>query len=611
MSVNQGLVSSAASDGLRKELLAKIAALGERPFLHEVVQSPWQSIVDVEGLHRSVKEKIVQVVKGCKAGGLPQCLTVVAPPGHGKTHLLGWARQHLDEQTDVLFVYVPPYTSDSGPLENYLLGATIDALRRHGSFRQSSHFEERVREFLVRVYDRKVRHRKNWRHLGLRYGLVRWLWPSWQRLGERSPDDQRVMLQRALERRRFLEMAYAKFCEDNPPDPGGPYPDWDGFVAACLLACGDTSQRWFADRWFRAEEMPPEVRDPYHLDRPCEGEKKIRDVLFTLNRLLGQAFCLAFDQLEDMYNVFLKRGTLQNDLQDMARLISRLASLRGFCLFFMFQLSIWSRFSSSTPEAAPKHLVDRMVEGYGPQVLNELDDAGAKELVRQRMDRYVWKELPDSSAPQGEPFFPFREDDIPPLRQQAGGGFREFLQLVRTAYRQRLEGINSKPIQLPPIVLTRVEPSVIAVHDLRPVVIYGEHLPPDAKVCFGAEEGTQVQVRSDEGRIEVVPPKSPVGLVEVRVVAHDGRDGKIAFRFIERTEPPHPYAEHLDRAKFEAKRDALRLSRARVAALIGSNYGYIWRFEKGLIKKPPDEVFDKLARLYETPLADFMKGPPT
>ena len=42
--------------------------------------------------------------------------------------------------------------------------------------------------------------------------------------------------------------------EQHPIGADGVRPDWDTFVAACLLTCGDTRQRWHADRWFRADE---------------------------------------------------------------------------------------------------------------------------------------------------------------------------------------------------------------------------------------------------------------------------------------------------------------------------------------------------------------------
>jgi hypothetical protein len=405
----------------RKELLGVIAKFGDRPFQHEIVQSPWEPVVDVEGLHRPVKDTILRVLKTCGEPDTTRCLTVTGPSGYGKTHLLGWAREQLDLHDTGVFVYIPPYLADSGVVENFILQAVIDSLR-HSSPRQCALFGGKVREFLVEVYDRKVRHRKNWRHLGLRYGLLRWLWPSWQLIGDRSVEDQLLMLQQALSQRGFLEMAFAKFKERYPFHPPGSKPDFDGFVAACLLACGDALQSDIAERWLGNKEL----RDPRLFDQPCHGQEKIRNILFTLNRLIAKPFFLAFDQMDDMYAVFSSRGTKVEDFKQLGRFLASLSYVSGICQVFMFQTSVWSSFITSVD----KHLLDRMTATYGTQDLPHLDNDTAKALVRRRMQQFVWKELSDQGPPANEPYFPFKEEEIPPLRQQSQGKLRDFLQEV-------------------------------------------------------------------------------------------------------------------------------------------------------------------------------------
>src|SRR5207249_6433123 len=85
------------------------------------------------------------------------------------------------------------------------------------------------------------------------------------RIASRGLQDQLACLQKAFTRRAFLERAFAKFTQQHPAGSDGEQIDWDTFVAACLLTCGDTRQRWHADRWFRADRIPPDVLEPFHL----------------------------------------------------------------------------------------------------------------------------------------------------------------------------------------------------------------------------------------------------------------------------------------------------------------------------------------------------------
>lgn len=573
----------------RKQLIETIAPLGDLPFQHEIVQSPWQPVVDVEGLHQGVKGKIRQVLKTCGEPEVARCLTVTAPSGYGKTHLLGWTRQYLDEQGGGVFIYVPPYKPDSPVVETFILRAVLDSLR-HSSPRQTELFRDRVRKFLVdEVYDRKVQRRKNWRHLGLKYGLIRWLWPSWQKVGNRTPEDQLLMLQKALPQRRFLEMAFAKFTALHPFDPTSARPDWDGFVAACLLACGDVSSCHDAERWLAGKE--PVAGQPF--DEPCQGHEKVRNILFTLNRLVGVPFCLAFDQMDDMYVVFSSRGTKLEDFKKLGLFLTNLSYLPNLCQLFMFQTSVWMSFVSSVPQQA----LARMTATHGAQDLAPLDDATAKALVRRRMDHFVWTKSVDQGPPDGEPLFPFREDYIPSLRQQADGRLREFLQLVRAAYCERLT------IQ-PPIVLTQIDPPQLFSNDPKPVTITAVNIPATVAVLFGEQKAVQVQCHPEQGRIEALPPKGLTGSVEVHVVAPDGRDAVIALHFL--TDPvPRPYAKSLDRQKIRAKRLELKHTQAQVAAAIGYSTSYVGQLENAK-NNPPDEVFDKIAAFFGAPLEDFL-----
>src|SRR5258708_18501590 len=104
--LNLELVSLATAEKLRERL----RALPARPFHQQVVQSPWSVVYDADLLYQEVKGHVARVVDGCGQKDAVRCLTVTAPPGYGKTHLLAWNRQRLEHNQSAVFVYVPPYS---------------------------------------------------------------------------------------------------------------------------------------------------------------------------------------------------------------------------------------------------------------------------------------------------------------------------------------------------------------------------------------------------------------------------------------------------------------------------------------------------------------------
>src|SRR5260370_1193943 len=146
--LNLQLASQNPADGLRQRL----RELGAWPFHQQVVQSPWSVVYDADLLYEQVKGLLKRVVDGCGQRDAVRCLTVIAPPGYGKTHLLAWNRQRLEHRQSAIFVYVPPYFPDSGPFENHVLRAALDALCLHSHW-QKERLNERVLSFLVDAYD--------------------------------------------------------------------------------------------------------------------------------------------------------------------------------------------------------------------------------------------------------------------------------------------------------------------------------------------------------------------------------------------------------------------------------------------------------------------------
>jgi hypothetical protein len=592
-----------------ESLLERVAFLGARPFHQQVVQSPWSTVIDAPSLHREVKERIHCLINTCEKAEATRCLTLVGNSGYGKTHLLAWMRNLLDERGDAVFVYVSPYgaagQANLSP-EQHVMGATLDALWLR-SRRQQTCFEQAVRSFLVSCYDRIVDSGQGIKEV-LRAGSF------WSRLFRRSrlrierfgPQDQLAALQRAFGRRRFFERAFKEFNQQHPIGADGVLPDWDTFVAACLLTCGDTRQRWHADRWFRAYPIPPDVFEPFHLDQPCQGTEKIRNGLFTLQRLMGRSFCLAFDQIEDTYLTLSKPGAFEavRFSQLLGILLRNLTVMPGVCLLFACQQSVWQDFAHS----APPMLIDRMVEGYGAQVLRPLDEANSQELIRERMRASVWSQLVDGGPPADEPYFPFTIEEIRQMRIDTGGELRNFLQRAQQEFERRLAS-PPKPPQHLMMRLTTLEPREVMSHEPTAVLIQGENFPAEVRVLFAGQPAPMQPVcRPGVGQIDVTTPTGLVDDVEVRVEAMDDPNNAacLILRFVER-EVPRPYCRHVDRGRLKARREELKLKQKEVAQQVGSLQPHISRLETGKWADAPDELFVRLAERYGVPLSHFLK----
>jgi hypothetical protein len=589
-------------------LLERVAFLGARPLASQVVQSPWNTVVDAPSLHREVKDCIRTLVAGCGQPEAIRCLTVAAPAGYGKTHLLAWTRQLLDERNDSVFVYVSPYnpgTPGGVTLEQHVMRAVVDALWSR-SRRQQAGFEQGVRTLLVGGYDHTVdtasvhdikevlRAGTFWSRLFRRSGL---------KIGKLGVQDQLAALQRAFGRRPFLESVFAEFSQRHPVGADGVRPDWDAFVSACLLACGDTRQRWHADRWLRSDRIPPDVLEPFHLDQPCQGTEKVRNGLFTLQRLVGQSFCLAFDQLEDTYLALAQPGNEATRFsQQLGILLRNISVMPGFCLIFSFQLSAWQLF----PTVVPPMLVDRMVEGHGAQSLSALDDLTAQELVQERMRASVWSQLTEG-PPADSPTFPFTVAEIRQMRIDTGGELRAFLHRAQQEFEKRLRSPCPPPPR-PRIRVTGIEPREVMSHEATAVLIRGENLPADMRVLFaGQPAGMPPVCRPATGEIDATTPVGLVGDVDVRVEAADdpGNGETVKLRFMVR-EVPRPYHRHLDPQRLRTRREQMGLTQKQVAERVGSFQPHISKLERG--KWPaPDDLFVRLAEVYRLPLSSFVK----
>jgi DNA-binding XRE family transcriptional regulator len=591
-----------ASEEPEEVLRQRLRALGVQPFHQEVVQSPWSVVYDAGPLHQEVKELVSRVTDGCEKKDTVRCLTIIAPPGYGKTHLLAWNRQRLEKSQSAVFVYIPPYSPDCGPFENHVLRAALDALRLHSRW-QAERLNDRARSFLVGAYDAYISAGLPLSPLRAGSFWGRLLRPLSLRIEARNCEEQLAALQSAFRYRDLLEFAFNRFADQHPAGPEGLRPDWDAFVAISQVICGNPTQHWHAKQWLQNEPMPPEVWAPYHLRERCQGADKVRNALFTLMHLVGLPFCLTLDQVEDTIQAVMKQNEPPWDL--LTPLVVRLSSVPGFSLLFFVQAGVWHQLSAKIPPM----LRDRITESHRAQRLRPLDDAAAHAVVRARMDAFVWRGLAAEgiTVPDDRPLFPFTAEEVRQRRMEANSELRPFLRLLQDRYAKMIA-----PSLSPAPVITAVLPAQVPPHEPKAVRIEGRHLRPEVNVFLGGRPITPVTYHPNEGSTEVIEITTPAGLlgeVELRVQATDDsqRFATTKLRFVDPL--PRPYAQHVDREKVRKRRTELGLNQTQLGARVGVNQTNISRFERDKWD-PPDEVIHQIVVALGGSVADFRKGAP-
>ncbi len=583
------------------DLLVQVKTRGARPFSQQVVRSPWQSVVDVPTLNKGVKERIREVI-GHSNTDNPHCLTIIAPPGYGKTHLLAHTRAALEKENSTLFVYVPPYTPDNDSFGNHLVRATLDSLRRR-SLRQAALFQQMVRSFLVEVYDQMINDNQNLRELRAGGFWTRLFQKRRLKLSGRSSGLQEEALPRAFHARVLLQQAFNTLREKHAQTCDELNVEWDAFVAICLLACGNTQQRWHAENWLHNQFMPLEVLESYHIESSCSGETKPLNVLYTIHKVMNRGLCFAFDQMEDTFSLLLKSEKAKTELMERyAGALRNLSHSQGFTLLFLVQRSIWSALQNDLP----KMLRDRMLEGGSVPRLESLRYDTARDLICARMQSFVWSKL-STPPPDDNLCWPFSESSIEEMRLQANSEIRSFLHLAQLQYEELLQselGIDTSP----PIEITQITPSIVVSHEPTPILIRANNLPSDVEVHFGETMAApeSIACRTEDGEIDVTTPTGLKGEIKVLVLSADNpqNQSSATLSFSER-QIPKPYAKHVDRSLLRQRRNELDLSQKDVGEMLGLPQTTVSAIERGK-RHPEDEVFVKMAEIYKKPLSDFI-----
>lgn len=593
-----------------RELLQKIIGIGEKPFLSEVTRSPWHPVIDVDSLNRVVKDKILQLIATCHEPDSPHCLVVVAPSGMGKTHLIAWTRERLERRADVAFIYVSPYRPQYGPLEQYLVNCAVDSLFRSYPAQQEL-VEERIRAILAGTYDELARDRRGRKMLGVRQGLWQFFRGEFPNLGGCGPDRQRSAISGVLSRPQFLDRAFENFCAQNPSYRTEARLDRDTFGAACYWTFGDRKQRLLADGWFQGESLSSHDRSALGFEHNFWEPGKIKHILWTFGCLVDRTLCLAFDQLEDTYRSFVESGHEEQELARMTNCLGELYPMPDLCFLFFWQMAIWNY----ACQKMDYHFQRRMLEGYGVQMLEDLTDENARELVKLRMNTYVWAPL-HLEVPAGNPYFPFDERDIIDARRQSDGQIDVFIKKIRARYREILLGnavdipgdtqaAPAAPTQFRPL---SAQPNWCYTPGRKAVAIIGERIPETAQVHFGPRQSPHVRCDPAAGRIWAVAPGGDCGKTHISLDTPNGQ-ARLDFEY---RKLPSPLQKYIDpnkmiqqRQNWAQKHGNTVGSQRDVGDRIGCSGQHIGNAEKG--NSVADYVYFKMAELYGCPLEDFLR----
>lgn len=581
----------------RHELLKRMAERGTRPFQNEVTKSPWDPVIDVEGLNRAVKDKVIGLARECPDPRSPRCLVIKAAPGLGKTHLLACVRRQLEERGDAGFVYVPPYRLVDGSVEGHLLTSVADSLFRY-SLPARKRLETNVLALLVHTYNQLVKTSSGRAMLEVQLTLWQRLQGEDRAIHDHTADEQLNLLRPHLHRGEFLERAFTQFRAAQSADlPAGASLDRDVFLASCLLALGSSEQRWAAERWFRNQPLQPEEQRQLHVTGPVESVPRIKDALATVGRLLDRPLCLCFDQMEDTLRSFEESRALDDKLFHFAHTIEAFYTVPGVCFVFCVQESVWEAVLS---KRTPSHFVRRMTEGHGPQNLDDLTLETARELVVRRLAVDVWQPL-GLKPPPDEPAFPFDDASLKALVRESRGAVYTFLQLARQHYTRRLEAS--------PFRLLSISPDHGVSEGGYPVEIRGENVPPQVTVSFGGIAVEAVVSGPDAIRLTVPAGAPGPAMVRVAPVPADGRAEEISFRYDGPPQPTTP-REQTAGGKLKVARTKKGLTQADVAKQLGGDWtnNRVSAVERGVA--PDWTHYQRLAEFFQIALEEA-KTPPS
>lgn len=609
------------------DLPQRIAEIGAMPFQHQIVQSPWSEVRDIPELHQEVKTQLLQTVLGCtQKGDVARCITIAAPAGYGKTHLLAWLRRQLELNKDhpTLFVHVVPYLYDNNTVldpNQHLLKCAIDSLRYHAP-QQLERLRNAIRDRFVKQYEAVIAEGsyKKAKNLHVLQGSWAnfWTWsffPSQLAFSQLTAPKQNETLHRLLTRRNFLTEVFLSLRDEYDGKVEGVSLDWDTFVALCLLALGDKGQQWVAGEWFSVTSMPLQMLQAYHFDQKCQGQTKIVNALYTLQSLLQERICIAYDQAEELFTSFTHYHPSGTPFR-FFEIVHSFYKMPGFAVVCMLQQSALDLAN----QLIPQNLRDRLYQG-GLKRLQPLDAATAELVVRQLMAWEVWQPL-GKSPPDADGLYPFDKLQIQEIRKGINSELRPFLKRMQEEFDRLLQSeLQRKQKPQSQLLLLGIEPRSVISGEQTLVTIRGQHLPDAVQVLFDGiplPPNAIVHYAPGEGILRLLPsPHLQVGEVEVRVEERGNPQNSDSLNLtVHADDLPRPFCQSMDAKKFRERRKYLmrldpKFTQKWVAEQIGHNAYKLSQFETGKWNNAPDEIYEKLANLYSKPLSDFLRDSST
>lgn len=608
-----------------EEYRQQIARVGVNPFLRQVVQTPWSAVTDVATLHSDIRNHFLSIVLGCDQPNAVRCCAMFAPAGYGKTHILAWLRDKLENKNDnVYFAYVPPFNPNEKnartPMQ-HIVHSVYDAVWNR-SQKQRHSFEQSIRSFLVSCYDGLIKdknHGQVKKVLGV--GTI-WEWLfSWSGLtiGGKEEKAKLAALRSAIRRREFLNYAFQMLRQKEQTAPTGVETDWDTFVACCLLACGNTMQQWNGSEWFTQTTMTS-MADlaKAHIDHPCKGQDKLINALYTIQLLCNCRLAIAHDQLETTFNTIFNTNN-ESASQNLANLfgifISTLLTIPRIANIYSFQASNMELLY----QYIPTMLFDRIVEGYGIKKLQSITLDQAKDLVRVYMRLGVWSQL-KIAPPDDEKLYPFTAAEIAENHIAINQELRPFLRWCCKRFAEWL----SRPIAAQKMTISSIQPTNIISETPQPLILKGTHLPANIRVTFnGIVSALTPIARPADGEIDVTPPPNlPTGPVTVCIeeTKNPENQATITLDVTSITDVPRPYSYWIDGKKLKSQREHLKQLHSpqytqdwvseeinRSLPHLRLNKNRISQLENGKWTDAPDEVYDSLAALYGVPLHQLQR----
>lgn len=141
------------------------------------------------------------------------------------------------------------------------------------------------------------------------------------------------------------------------------------------------------------------------------------------------------------------------------------------------------------------------------------------------------------------------------------------------------------------------------------LVLHGENLLQALKICFEDAPAREIEYDNENGCVRVEVPGRLSGLVSIHVAsASDDRNFKIAIVDLSYKNPRRPYADSLNGARVQQRREQLGLSPDDVANQISRGKDFLLAIERDAAPQAVDSNYENLAKALNCSIADFWDG---